>query len=128
MGLEPLPSKERFRRGGLEGLAEALLFCAALFAAVNISAKSQTIALSSIGHTGLASVISTCETLTPTLIMGLPKQAKGRLAVEKVRRLRAMGSLCRQQAACGTPVVVLADAAVEQQVVPHAKAHAPSTA
>ena len=77
MGLEPLPSKERFRRGGLWGLSEALPFCTALFAAVNVRIlpKSHTIALSPIdpSNTGLSLAISVCETFGHFANNGLAK-------------------------------------------------------
>ncbi|WP_346730115.1 hypothetical protein [Bradyrhizobium sp. IC3195] len=62
--------------------------------------KSQTIALSSIlpSNPGLSLVNSICEAL-PTQMRLRPSGRGGRFAVEKVRRLRAMSSLCRQQAA-----------------------------
>ncbi|MFK4384352.1 MULTISPECIES: hypothetical protein [unclassified Bradyrhizobium] len=62
--------------------------------------KSQTIALSSIFplNPELSLVNSICEALTTQMRLQ-PSRRGGRFAVEKVRRLRAMSSLCRQQAA-----------------------------
>ncbi|WP_092235436.1 hypothetical protein [Bradyrhizobium sp. Gha] len=50
-------------------------------------------------NTGLSPVILICETFNPTQTMACEEQARRWFAVEKVRRLRAMGSLCPQQAA-----------------------------
>lgn len=49
-------------------------------------------------NTGLSPVNSICEAATTQMRLQTSKR-EGRFVVEKVQRLRAMGSLCRQQAA-----------------------------
>ncbi|WP_349630435.1 hypothetical protein [Bradyrhizobium iriomotense] len=49
-------------------------------------------------NTGLSLVNSICEAVTTQMRLQTSKR-EGRFAVDKVRRLRAMSSLCRQQAA-----------------------------
>ncbi|WP_321175593.1 hypothetical protein [Bradyrhizobium huanghuaihaiense] len=49
-------------------------------------------------NTGLSLVNSICEAVTTQMRLQASKR-EGRFAVDKVRRLRAMSSLCRQQAA-----------------------------
>ncbi|WP_371825179.1 hypothetical protein [Bradyrhizobium sp. CCBAU 53340] len=91
---------------GLSVGPDALIFCEAPFAGADGSiirpdcpAKSQTIALSSMTVKHRASTrqfnLRSCDNKCACK----PSKREGRFAVEKVRRLRAMSSLCRQQAA-----------------------------